>query len=105
MLPKWKACDCPLVSREEFPIAKEITTVIVAALLGLSGLVFVAPTASAHKCKAEDPANDCGPCTDRWYEDDHDHDYNNGLPYCTSGFYCGDVQSVTYAIARLPTDC
>lgn len=52
----------------------------------LISVVTAIPTALAHDCMGEDPASQCGDCT----EGDHDHRYFNGVIYCSSGSGSGD---------------
>jgi hypothetical protein len=48
-----------------------------------------APSATAHACRAEDPKETCGECTERWWDSsDHRHQYENGDNYCKSGEGC-----------------
>jgi hypothetical protein len=61
--------------------------VFITATLLSAPLAFI-PESEAHACEAEDPAYSCGECTDKWYEDDHEHLYTTKRIYCVSGSYC-----------------
>jgi hypothetical protein len=53
---------------------------LVVLSLACVGFVAAVPAATAHSCSAQDPATACGNCT----EGDHDHRYDNNVPYCQS---------------------
>lgn len=63
------------------PMSKTLRNLTIALLLLTSGVALTVPTAQAHKCSAQYPAQECGSCRDVL---PHEHRYADGKLYCES---------------------